>query len=246
MKLLLCADHKVGLEITRILIDEYVEDLAMVVTVEENEIFHVAKTAQVPVRVFATSDELVTHLEGLTVDLGVLAWWPKLIATPLLDIPRGGFINTHPSLLPYNRGKHYNFWAIIEEAPFGVSLHRVDAGIDTGDIVAQAEIEYDWCDTGGSLYQKAQDAMVDLFRMTYPMLRQGDIPSRPQDLAKGSFHKSGELESASRIDLDASYRGREILNRLRARTFHGYPGCWFEENGNRYEVRIEIRRIENE
>jgi methionyl-tRNA formyltransferase len=243
MKLLLCADHKVGLEITRILVDQYAGDLAMVVTVGDNEIFHLAKDANVPVRIFATSEELMAHLQGIEIDLGLLAWWPKLIASPLLDVPRNGFINTHPSLLPYNRGKHYNFWAIIEEVPFGVTLHRVDAGIDSGDILAQAEIEYDWCDNGGSLYRKAQDAMVDLFRLTYPALRLGDMPNRRQDLSKGSFHRAAELESASHIDLDASYRGRDILNRLRARTFHGHPGCWFEENGKRYEVRIDIRRI---
>lgn len=244
MRLLLLADHKVGSEIAQFLIDCYPQDLALIVTTTENDIYHESRRQKIPVQVFDTSEALTAHLEKIQIDLGVLAWWPRIIKTQLLELPRLGFINTHPSLLPYNRGKHYNFWAIVEQAPFGVSLHCVDEGIDSGDLVAQQPIAYDWCDTGGSLYEKAQVAMVNLFRATYPSLRQGQFPRYPQNLSNGSIHRASELEPASRLQLEASYRGKDLLNLLRARTFPGYPGCWFEENGERYEVRIEIRRVE--
>ncbi len=244
MKLLLLADHEVGLEIAQFVIEHYPQDLALLVTTAENNIFHESRARKIPVYVFDTSERLVSHLASTKIDLGVLAWWPKIIKTQLLEIPRLGFINTHPSLLPFNRGKHYNFWAIVEEAPFGVSLHCVDGGIDSGDIVAQQRIVYDWCDNGGSLYGRAQEAMVNLFRATYPKLREGQFPRFPQDINRGSFHRASELEQTSRLNLDSSYCGREMLNLLRARTFPGHPGCWFEENGEKYEVRIEIRRTE--
>lgn len=80
--------------------------------------------------------------------------------------------------------KHYNFWALAEGAPFGVSLHFVD----TGDVVAQREIPYDLTDTGETLYRKAQREIVRLFREEYPRLRTLDILRKPQDLSKGSFH----------------------------------------------------------
>lgn len=244
MKLLLLADQKVGSEIARYLIEHFPQDLALVVTIAENDIFHESRKQKIPVQVFNTNEALVAQLLNTQIDLGVLAWWPKILKAQLFGLPRLGFINTHPSLLPYNRGKHYNFWAIVEEAPFGVSLHCADDGIDSGDIVAQDRITYDWCDTGGSLYEKAQEAMVSLFRSTYPNLRQGKFPRYPQESNSGSFHRASELEPASHLQLEASYRGRDILNLLRARTFPGYPGCWFEESGERYEVRIEIRRAE--
>lgn len=244
MRLLLLADHRVGFEITQYLIENYPQDLALVVTATENDIFHESRKREIPVQVFDTNEALAAQLVNAQIDLGVLAWWPKIIKTQLLELPRLGFINTHPSLLPYNRGKHYNFWAIVEEAPFGVSLHCVDDGIDSGGIVAQHSIAYDWCDTGGTLYGKAQEAMVSLFRSTYPNLREGQFPRYPQETNSGSFHRASELEPISHLQLEASYRGRDILNLLRARTFPGYPGCWFEENGERYEVRIEIRRAE--
>jgi methionyl-tRNA formyltransferase len=54
---------------------------------------------------------------------------------------------------------------------------------------------------------------------------------------------SSELESASKIDLEARYRARDLLKLLRASTFDGHPGCWFEESGNRYEVSIHIIKV---
>lgn len=244
MKLLLLADQKVGFEITRFLVEEYPGDLVMVVTTEKNDIYEFAVSRSTLAYVFETEETLLHAASSCSVDLGILAWWPRLIKPPLFRWPRLGFINTHPSFLPHNRGKHYNFWALVEEAPFGVSLHCIDSGIDTGDIVVQKRIDYGWCDNGESLYRKAEDAIIKLFRENYPNWRKGFFQRKPQELSKGSFHSADELEGASRIHLEGNYRGREILNLLRARSFQGHPACWFEENGQRYEVRIEIQQVE--
>jgi methionyl-tRNA formyltransferase len=242
MRLVLLADGDVGAKIARYLREQYPEDLVLVVTTQVNEIYCETKGCGIPVCVFDSENRVLEKLDAC-VDLGVLAWWPKILKAPLLDAPRQGFVNTHPSLLPYNRGKHYNFWAIVEQAPFGVTLHRVDSGVDTGDIVAQEGIAYDWCDTGETLYNKAQVAMFELFCNTYPLLRVGHYESRQQSSNYGSFHRASELESASKLDLDANYRARDLLNLLRARTFDGYPGCWFEEFGKRYEISIKIKKV---
>jgi len=144
MRVLLLADGEVGAKILTFLINNYAEDLALIVTTQVNEIYRIAQENDIPVALF-DENEILSKLNS-GIDLGILAWWPKIIKSPLLDLPILGFINTHPSLLPYNRGKHYNFWALVEQAPFGVTLHFVDSGVDTGPIVAQREIHYDWCD----------------------------------------------------------------------------------------------------
>ncbi len=121
-------------------------------------------------------------------------------------------------------------------------MHFVDEGVDTGDLVAQLEIPYTWEDTGGSLRAKACDAMVQLFKETYPLLRSGKIDRAAQDLDRGTFHLANEIEAASEIQLDQSYSARKLLNLLRARTFPGYPSCWFSEDGAEYEVRVTVKR----
>lgn len=244
MKLILFADNKVGLEVLNYLLSDFKEDLHTVVTLEENQIYRHAKLSGLHVEVF-DKDYNNNEFYNMNFELGVLAWWPHIIKKPLLSLPKCGFLNFHPSFLPYNRGKHYNFWALVEQCPFGVTLHKVDAGIDSGDIVSQRAISYSWEDNGESLYSKAQIEIVELFKSTYPNLRKGSVNTQTQDLSKGSFHLSSEIDAASKIEIDATYTARELLNLIRARTFTGYPGCWFEEvNGETYEVRIQIKRKE--
>lgn len=244
MKLLLMADNYVGLEITQWLVSHYRDDIALVVSLSENGVYKVARDAGVACVIFHSAADVVEycHHQCVEPDLGFLVWWPNLVKKPLLGLPRLGFINTHPSFLPYNRGKHYNFWALVEQVPFGVSLHFIDQGVDTGDIVAQKAVPYDWEDTGGSLYDKALQTMLVLVKEVYPKIRQFHIPRTQQDVRKGSFHVARELDSASHIDIDGIYRARDLLNLLRARTFLGFPACWFEENDEQFEVRVSIKR----
>jgi len=246
MHLLVMAHGNVGRQAVDFLISRYREDVALVVTTGWDDIARAAERAGLAWLEWtgnaATAEAIAA--QGGSFDLGVLAWWPHLIRQPLAGLPAAGFINFHPSLLPFNRGKHYNFWALVEEAPFGVTLHAIDQGVDSGDIVAQRAIPYDWTDTGSTLHAKAQAEILALFCDTYPQLRTLAFERTPQDPAAGSFHRASELEQASRIELDRTYRGRDLLNLLRARTFPGYPGCRFEDNGVVYEARIEIKRVD--
>ena len=191
-----------------------------------------------------TSDETREQLRALALDLIVLAWWPYILKPEVIGIPRLGCLNFHPSFLPYNRGKHYNFWAIVEGVPFGVTIHWVDVAVDCGDIAFQSRIETTWEDTGATLYYKAQEEIVRLFTEKFPEIKAGRIPRIPQDLAKGSVHRARELEEASRIELDQQYTARALLNLLRARTFLPHPAASFTEGDQRYEVRIEIKRVD--
>lgn len=243
MRLLLLCDGQVGSRIANWLMEHYINDLGAVVAVSKNDAFVNAKAKGIPTFLYQSATQLLADLKLLQpCDLGLLAWWPKLIPKELLAVTDHGFINTHPSLLPYNRGKHYNFWALVEQNQFGVSLHFVDEGIDSGDIIAQLPIPYGWEDTGETLYAKASQAMFELFTSSYPKIRSFGLPRNKQDLSKGSFHNEKEIDSASQIHLEKIYSARELFNVLRARTFPGHPGCWFNAGGTKYEITINIRK----
>lgn len=243
MRLLLFCDARVGNAIGQWLLENYPEDIGAVVTISENAVCLAARRRGIPCLLFESEAQLRAALGALSpFELGILAWWPKLISPALMSLALGGFINTHPSLLPCNRGKHYNFWALVEQAPFGVSLHFVDEGIDSGDIVAQQAIPYDWQDTGETMYIKAGAGMLELFKSTYLHIRSGAIQRTPQVASMGSLHYARDIDAASRIDLDKYYTARELINLLRARTFPGHPACHFEENAETYEITVNIKR----
>jgi len=238
------ADGAVGLRLVQWLLANYKDDIALVVTVSENDIYACALASGVTCVCYSTDAQLVLDIAATQkkIDFGFLIWWPKIIREEIISTVASGFINTHPSLLPYNRGKNYNFWALVEGAPFGVTLHFVDTGVDSGDIVAQRPIPYTWEDTGATLFHRAQSEMVVLFQLTYPEFRSGTFKRIKQDLSKGSFHKASELEPASEVELDKTYTAKDLINLLRARTFEGFPACYFEEHGEQYEIRVSISR----
>jgi methionyl-tRNA formyltransferase len=249
MRLALFADGDVGESTVRYLIENYPQDIAAVVFVpsQKDEIAERALAAGIAAIPFQTTEQfLLGARDQLPFDLGVLAWWPKIIKKDVIDLARAGFINFHPSLLPYNRGKNYNFWCLVEEAPFGVTLHLVDEGIDTGPILFQRAIAYDWTDTGGSLFFKAKSEILNLFIEHYPTIRTLDWQAIPQASGVGSSHLAKDMPEASILRLDDRMSVRALLNKLRARTFPGYPACSFEDSGKRYEVRIKIEEIDPE
>ena len=243
MKLLLMCDSRVGNAIAEWLLDTYSDDIGAMAVIRESSICITARQKKIPCYVFESEEQLLADFSGLApFDLGILAWWPKLISPSLMALAREGFINTHPSLLPHNRGKHYNFWALVEQVPFGVSIHFVDEGIDSGDIIAQLPISYDWEDTGATLHWKASQAMIELFKLAYPKIRNGSIQRISQELSDGSVHYAREIDVVSKIELNKTYTARELINLLRARTFPGYPACRFEEDGETFEISVTIRR----
>lgn len=176
-------------------------------------------------------------------DLGILAWWPFILKADQITRAATGYLNFHPSFLPYGRGKNPNFWALVDQTPFGVTLQWVDETIDGGDIAFQREIETGWLDTGKTLYEKALAEIVELFRENFQQIVTGDIPRRPQPEGFVT-HYMKELDPASALDLNKSVITRDLLNLLRARTFPPHAACHFtDENGEKYEVRIEITKI---
>jgi methionyl-tRNA formyltransferase len=187
---------------------------------------------------------LIDFIKTIRPDILILAWWPFILKKNLIELAKKGVINFHPSYLPYNRGKHYNFWTIIEDSPFGVTLHKINEGIDLGPILFQIRIEKTWEDTGESLYHKAQEAIISLFQENADNIFFGEWNEKEQNPKDGSFRWAYEMELASKINLDSSYTARELLNLLRARTFRPYPSCYFIENNEKYEVRVEIKKIQ--
>jgi len=113
-----------------------------------------------------------------------------IIREPDLTRHAGRIINLHISMLPWNRGADPNFWAWHDGTPHGVTVHYIDAGMDTGDIIAQREVPMGE-ETLASSYARLNEAMVSLFGQVWPQIRSGTAPRSPQP-AGGSLHRSDQ------------------------------------------------------
>ena len=192
------------------------------------------------------NDDFLLEISNQNFEFGILAWWPYILKGKILEITKQGWINFHPSLLPYNKGKNPNFWCLVDETKCGVSLQFIDNGIDTGDIIAQKEILQTWEDTGKTIYEKSRIAIIELFKEFYPRIKKGEITRIKQNSKTGTYHKSSELDQISEIKLDDEYKAKKLLNILRARIFPPYPTAFFYDDGKKYSIEIQIREIENE
>jgi methionyl-tRNA formyltransferase len=243
VRLAIFADKQVGLEISRFIIENFRADLTVLVTKGSGEISSLANTHGV-LCLNSSVVAIEKKLQDLHLDLAILAWWPDIISLEIMNMAKYGFINTHPSLLPYNKGKHPNFWALIEGNPFGVSIHKVERRVDSGEIIAQREITYDWTDNAETLHMKATKAMLDLFRENYARIRSLDFQSAIQNPEAAGAHQTRDFQMKSRIELDEIVKARDLLNLLRAKTFSGFTGLIFEDEGTTYEATISIKKID--
>lgn len=243
------ADREVGLYTVKYLLMNYPDHLTYVCVTESDEevsgyLASIGFDEARLLRSDSLKDEKVKKmLQEEALDHIILAWWPYILKNDLISIPTKGVINFHPAMLPFNAGKDSNFWSIVEECPFGVTLMFIDEGIDSGDIIFQKEIAKTWEDTGETLYRKELDAMKELFAESYPLIVEGEYERKPNIREKGSFHYRKDMLEIINIDLEKEYNARFFLNLLRAKTFSGYNGCVFEDHGKKYEVKVEINEI---
>jgi methionyl-tRNA formyltransferase len=97
-----------------------------------------------------------------------------IIREPHLSRFAGRLLNIHISLLPWNRGADPNFWSWFDDTPKGVSIHHIDAGIDTGPLVAQQELRLKAEEhTLRTSYEMLMRLAVGLFGVTWPAVREG-------------------------------------------------------------------------
>jgi methionyl-tRNA formyltransferase len=107
-------------------------------------------------------------------------------------------VNLHISLLPWNRGADPNLWSILEDTPKGVSIHNIDTGIDTGDILAQQKVGCLKEDTLRTSYERLSNTVENLFREIWPGIRSGKLKATPQ-VGEGSFHRISDREKVRHL-----------------------------------------------
>ena len=179
-------------------------------------------------------------IAALEPDLAVSVFFGYVLRPEFLKLFPRETINLHPGYLPYNRGIYTNVFSILEGTPAGVTLHYVDQGVDTGDIIARREVAQKPTDTGETLYHRQEKACLDLFFSAWPEVKAGTNQRIPQEPGQGTAHVLADLAGLDEIELDRQYSGRELIDLLRARTFPPYRGAYFRHQGKKIYLRLEL------
>jgi len=247
LRIAFAANRNIGLQSLRLLLEHQIEPVALLLPSDNTDGSSAAMRQLLPHVPELTGRQIHSHdvvgkLRALELDFILSVHFPYIFSPKILRLPRVGTLNLHPALLPFNRGWHTPSWAILENTPYGATLHWVDEGMDTGDIALQREVSVLPSDTADSLYARALAAELDVLREAIPLLKAGILPRMPQR-GQGTTHVKAELDAVRRLDLEASMPVGDMLRIVRSLTTNrGGEAAWFELDGTRYLIQISIRR----
>ncbi|MFT9819921.1 formyltransferase family protein [Lysinibacillus sp. NPDC056185] len=146
-------------------------------------------------------DEIIHHENRLSsemfidpnYDIIISYGYRHIIPKVVTDYYKNRIVNLHISYLPWNRGADPNFWSFIDNTKKGVTIHFIDEGIDTGDIILQKEVKFNKNETLRTSYEKLSNIIEELFIDNWYKIRNMEIDPVCQ-IGKGTYHSSNEKE----------------------------------------------------
>ena len=193
-----------------------------------------------PVLVQPARHDVASLVQALrAIGPGVIIVWSysMILPPPVIAVPPRGAVNVHGGPLPEYRGGHVAQWAIINgEREFGVTLHYMDEGIDTGPVIEIRRFPLNDDDDARSVREQIREAGSDLLRRWWPRIADGTAPRRPQDSSRARYWPIRAAEDG-RIMWTMTAEG---IGRLVRALGCNTPGAYVEAAGR----RVSIRRAE--
>ena len=247
MRILLLANNWVGLQIAKYLKERNEQIVGLGIHAPDRQKYtaDIIKAVSLPNHLVfegnvVNEPKTIEKIKEMKPDITLAAFWYYILGKELLHLPRYGCINFHPGFLPYNRGMNPNVWPFIEDSPAGVTLHYMTEKVDKGDIIAQKQIPIEADDTAGSLEKKTWIEIVALFKKTWPKIKKQQVKSIPQDDAKATVHTAKDIFTVDEIYLDKNYTGKELLNRLRSRSYPKHFFAYYKVNGEKIFIKAVL------
>jgi len=176
--------------------------------------------------------EFCDQLAAISPDAIIVVGYGRIIPQWMIDLPRLGNLNLHASLLPKYRGAAPIQWAIANgESVTGITTMRIDAGLDTGDILMQREMPIDSEDTAETLGPTLASMGANLMVETLRGLESGQVRPTPQDDSQATLAPILKKEDGR---MDFARSAQDLFNRLRG--FQPWPGAFTTFKGKTLQV----------
>jgi len=166
---------------------------------------------------------IVAELAALQPDVLIVAAYGLFLPQAVLDIPRLGCVNVHASLLPRWRGASPIQAAILAgDGETGISLMQMEAGLDTGPVLASETLSIGSKETAGHLHDRLALLGGELLVKTLPAIFQGQCKPRPQD--PSLVTSAGKIRTQ---DAQIDWRQPAEIAERKVRAYNPVPGAWF-------------------
>lgn len=240
------AHDKLGYKYLEFLKKKYLEQIEYLVLLNKKSKIFLRNKSVFKNKILIYSNKnktkLFKKLNFSTSKQAILVWWPKIIKNDLF-IRSKIVLNTHPSLLPFYRGKDPNFWSILGNGPYGVSINRINKKIDSGDIVFQKKFKIDYDVDAKQLYNKSLKVLLNLLKSKTTEILKLKLKFKKQKFYKKKINYRYQMLKKSHIHLNRKVKIIDFINLLRAKNFPPHDGVIFEKNNQKYSININIKKI---
>ena len=203
----------------------------------------VARDNSIPVYQPENITEIKEELQQYQPDILVVVAYSRKIPEEILDLPRYGCFNLHASLLPHYRGAAAVQTPILNgDNKTGVTIIKMDTGLDTGDILAQKELELSGTETASFLHNRLSLLGADILPHTLKEYIEGDIEPQPQDESQASYVRVLKKEDGK---IDRNESAKTIERKVRA--LKPWPGTYSYMNlPPNKSIKIKIQEVDPE
>ena len=177
--------------------------------------------------------EAIEEIRKMEPDVIVVVAFGQIIPKEILDMPKYGCINVHASLLPAYRGAAPIQWAVMNgDEVSGVTIMKMDEGLDTGDMLTKVEVPLAADETGGSLFDKLAAAGAKLLVETLPKLEKGEVtPEKQPEISTTEYARMIKKEDGK---IDWTKSAVEIERQIRAMS--PWPSAFTKVNGKNLKI----------
>lgn len=177
--------------------------------------------------------EVMNALKELQIDWLFIIGWSQIAKKELLETPTYGCMGMHPTLLPIGRGRAAIPWAIIKGLKeTGVTMFKLDEGVDTGDILGQDIITLDEKTTATELYQKVDDMHITLISKYWENIVNNNISLKEQNESEATEWLGRKPEDGELIHRMTMVEADRLV---RAVT-HPYPGAFYKDGDKIWRI----------
>jgi methionyl-tRNA formyltransferase len=242
MKILVFISNTTGHMCLQHLLSDHMEDdyLFIVSDPDKNLIIDTLKKNNLNYLELSKDNINLLKNESTKYDWLLNLWGGYIFKDDVLSLANNS-LNIHPSFLPFGRGRDPVVWAIYNEHPAGVSLHKITKGVDEGPIFFQEEVRYEFPTKGAELYRIVEERCWQTFHEKWSMIKNGKMKPFEQNSPKEnttSFRK--DLIDNKTVFLEDDLSSNKLINKILAYDFHEEFSLNVNKNNKNYSIKLII------
>jgi methionyl-tRNA formyltransferase len=229
VKICICISNSFGFKILNILKKKFTQ----VDVVSNTEIGNTKIT-----KVCKNKKSFFKFLENKKYDFLILVYWPFIIKEKYFKYFKNS-INFHPSYLPYGRGWYPHIHSINNNFPLGVTLHKIDKGVDTGPIWVQKKISKKSFYTSDSLYTTCQKELLKIFKVNFEKIISKKI--KPKKVKKKlRFFKITDIKKYNELNLRKTYKAENLIKLILSRQYKKKSHIYLKFKGIKKKIFMKL------